>query len=348
MSPHKQPAILQALACLIVVTDLLVTHARQPTLAAPALTTTPSATLPPRARLPFVVAPQATNTPTVTPEVTPSPTTASTVTPSPTMHPSITPRPPANYSLRFFGFGQNDADRVKIKLDAPARPVDVGGAFTLEFWMKTAPGDNASGACSEGGDSWINGNIIFDRDIYGPGDAGDYGIALYGGRIAFGTAVGNDGQTICAGSGLADITWHHIAATRSITGLMSVFIDGALARRAQGPAGDLSYRDGRNSAYPNSDPYLVIGAEKHDAGAAYPSFSGWLDEVRISTVVRYTATFTPAVRLATDAQTVALFHFDEGAGATAADSSGAAGGPSNGVIQRGGPQNGPVWSNDVP
>jgi hypothetical protein len=67
--------------------------------------------------------------------------------------------------------------------------------------MKAAPGDNASGARNEGGDSWINGNIIFDRDIFGPGDYGDDGIALYGGRIAFGTAVGNNGQMICAGSG---------------------------------------------------------------------------------------------------------------------------------------------------
>lgn len=330
------------LAGLSVITSLLTVDAHQTTLAAPALTATltsaPSATLPPRARLPLVIAPQVTQTPAVTPEVTPSPT----------MHPSTTAPPPGGYSLRFFGHGQNDADRVKIRLDAPARPIDVGGAFTLEFWLKAAPGDNSSGACSEGGDSWINGNIIFDRDIYGPGDAGDYGIALHGGRIAFGVAVGNDGQTLCAGSGLADNAWHHIAATRSITGLMSVFIDGALARRAQGPAGDLSYRDGRSSAYPNSDPYLVIGAEKHDAGAAYPSFSGWLDEVRLSTVVRYAATFTPAIHLATDAQTVALFHFDEGAGASTSDSSGAAGGPSNGVIQRGGPQNGPVWSTDVP
>jgi hypothetical protein len=338
---------LQATTAAFLLAGIGVTTANQPLNAdsrpgvqapALALTTTPSATLPPRARLPLVIAPQATNTPTSTPEVTPSPT----------RHASITPRPPANYSLRFYGYGQNDADRVKIKLEAPARPIDVGGAFTLEFWMKAAPGENASGTCTEGGDSWINGNIIFDRDVYGPGDSGDYGIALYGGRIAFGAAVGNNGQTICAGSALTDNAWHHIAATRSVTGLLSVFVDGALARRAQGPAGDLSYRDGRSSAYPNSDPYLVIGAEKHDAGAAYPSFSGWLDEVRLSVAARYSTAFTPATRFTADAQTVALFHFDEGVGTSAADSSGAAGGPSNGVIQRGGPQNGPAWSNDRP
>ena len=36
-----------------------------------------------------------------------------------------------------------------------------------------------------------------------------------------------------------------------------------------------------------NDPYLVLGAEKHDAGSDYPSFHGWLDELRVSNVVRY-------------------------------------------------------------
>ena len=39
---------------------------------------------------------------------------------------------------------------------------------------------------------------------------------------------------------------------------------------------------------PESDPFLVIGAEKHDAGSLYPSYRGWIDEVRLSTVRRYT------------------------------------------------------------
>ena len=54
------------------------------------------------------------------------------------------PLPLGGSSLRFFGTGSGDIDRVKIQLDAPARPVDVGGDFTLEFWMKTASG-NGSG-----------------------------------------------------------------------------------------------------------------------------------------------------------------------------------------------------------
>ena len=58
----------------------------------------------------------------------------------------------------------------------------------------------------------------------------------------------------------------------------------------------------------NSDPFLVIGAEKYDAGPAYPSYSGWIDEVRISDVLRYSTRFTPWWPLP-DAHTMALYHF---------------------------------------
>ena len=45
----------------------------------------------------------------------------------------------AEYSIRFFGNGvaAPDLDRVKISIDAPHKPVDVGtGDFTIEWWMK--------------------------------------------------------------------------------------------------------------------------------------------------------------------------------------------------------------------
>jgi hypothetical protein len=88
-----------------------------------------------------------------------------------------------NYSLRFFGNGVNDIDRVKIQID-PHVPADVGATdFTLEFWMKANPGDNSSNAVScNTNDGWITGNIIFDRDIWGPGDYGISGFHSQGAR----------------------------------------------------------------------------------------------------------------------------------------------------------------------
>ena len=253
-------------------------------------------------------------------------------------------------SLHFFGTGSGDIDRVKIPLDAPPRPVDVAGAFTLELWLKTTAG-NASGTCTAGGDNWINGNIIVDRDVFGAGDHGDYGLSLFGngGRLAFGVAVGATGNTICGSHNVADGAWHHVAATRAADGALQLFVDGALDASGSGPAGDVSYADGRATMHPTSDPFLVIGAEKHDIGASFPSYHGWLDEVRLSNVVRYAGAFTrPTAPFPSDAATVGLWHFDEGNGERIVDSSGAAGQNGDGVRRVGGPSNGPQWSTDVP
>ena len=255
------------------------------------------------------------------------------------------------YSLRFYGTGARDVDRVKIPLDAPHRPVDVGATdFTIEFWMRALPDANASGPCAGGQDTWINGNIMFDRDIFGAGDYGDYGISLYGGRIAFGVATSTASRTICGVTFVADGQWHHIAVTRRYgDGQLSIFVDGALDGQASGPVGDISYRNGRTAQWPN-EPYLVIGAEKHDYDrAAYPSFNGWIDEVHISNALRYTAPFArPTQPFTPDALTVALYHFDEGAGLIVNDTSGAVDGPVNGTLFVDPLSGGPAWSTETP
>jgi hypothetical protein len=255
--------------------------------------------------------------------------------------------------LRFFGHGvaAPDLDRVKIALGNPTRPVNLGATdFTVEFWLKATPGANQAGVCAPGSDNWITGNIIFDRDVYGGGDYGDWGIALFQTGLAFGVHNGSEGVGLCGTSGLADGQWRHVAAQRRWSdGWLWLFVDGLLQAEMAGPDGDLHYRVGRTTSYPQSDPFLVIGAEKHDAGAAYPSFSGWLDEVRLSTVLRYTANFTrPTGPFAPDSVTAALYHFDEGSGDVILDSANAAGGPSHGVRRFGGSPAGPLWSADTP
>lgn len=252
-------------------------------------------------------------------------------------------------SLWFFGNGVNDIDRVKIKLDAPARPVDVRGSFTLEWWIKANPGENTGVATCGANDGWITGNIVFDRDVYGPGDFGDFGIALSDGRVAFGVSRGDEGQTVCGATDVADGNWHHLAVTRKKSGEMRLFVDGVSDGSGWGVAGNISYRDGRETQYPASDPFLVIGAEKHDAGQSYPSFSGWIDEIRISKGIRYKGSFVrPIAPFVSDAKTLGLYHMDEGTGNKVRDSSGAPGGPSQGKRRVGGTPTGPVWSEDTP
>lgn len=231
------------------------------------------------------------------------------------------------YSLRFYGNGYGDIDRVKIKLDEPHRPIDVSGSFTLEWWMKASPQENPTDTCTTGADNWIYGNILIDRDVYGAGDYGDFGVSLGGGRLMFGVSRGDIGAGICGATVVTDEQWHHIAVTRRQTGQLRIWVDGKLDAQVSGPEGDISYRDSRITTYPN-DPYLVLGAEKHDAGPEYPSYSGFMDELRVSNVIRYTTAFTPTTHpFPTDANTVALYHMDEGGGDELVDTSGATGDP---------------------
>lgn len=259
----------------------------------------------------------------------------------------------ASGSLRFFGSGVSapTLDRVVIAIDAPERPADIGaGSFTIEVWLRAlAASNSATNACGNGGDSWINGNIFIDRDIFGEGDFGDYGLSLMRGRVAFGVDTLNGAATACGARDLRDGSWHHVAATRDATsGELRVYVDGQLDGAVAGPLGDVSYRNGRDSVYP-WDPFLVLGAEKHDAGANFPSFDGWLDELRLSTLVRYNAHFSPpSSPFTSDAATAALYSFDEGQGSVIGDRSGATGGPSTGERRVGGTSNGPQWSAETP
>ena len=106
------------------------------------------------------------------------------------------------------------------------------------------------GACAQYNNSWIYGNIILDRDVFGSGDRGDYGVSLFGqggGRIAFGVSRGSSGTTVCSTVGVADGEWHHVAVTRSSSsGLMAIYIDGQQRGSITGPTGDIATaRDAR-------------------------------------------------------------------------------------------------------
>lgn len=250
-------------------------------------------------------------------------------------------------SLRFFGTGSGGIDRVEIQID-PQVPADVGvGDFTIDFWVRT----NSLmftwvATCTAGGNGWTSGNNVVNRDRYGGGDHGDFGIAVTRGGIGFGVSKGAAAAGLCGTVNIVDGTWHHVAVTRvASTGALALYVDGNPDGTATGPTGDISYRDGLVGM--PKDPFLVLGAEKHDLGAQSPSFNGWMDELRISTTVRYTAMFTPeTMPYMVDADTAALYHFDEGDGAALGD----ARGMSPGMIEVGQTSTGtvPVWAAATP
>jgi hypothetical protein len=258
--------------------------------------------------------------------------------------------PQVNTSLRFYGNGENDIDRIKISINRPPRPVDLGSTdFTLEWWMKANPGENNAGSCTPGGESWESGNHIFDRSVYQEDGSGELGVSLADGRITFGVNNGAESDTLCGITDIADGNWHHVAIIRGLDGSMRIYTDGTLDAETTGPLGDISYPDGRAETHP-SDPYLVIGSEKFDQDPIlYPSFSGWIDEIHFSSVIRYVVDFTPSTDpTSPDGNSVGLYHFDEGMGDFINDTSGSWGGPNNGALAFGGDPAGPEWSTDTP
>lgn len=262
-------------------------------------------------------------------------------------------------SLQFFGNGVDDIDRVKIQIDdpentSPGPPADIGGEdFTIEFWARPAAGNSAGGISCGNNYNWIDGNIIIDRDRFNQDRT--FGISLGAGRVVFGVQNGS-GQvrTICGSTDLRDGSWHHVAVQRRRNdGFLWLYVDGTLEASANGPDGDISYPDDGvpgnfcSGSCDFSDPFIVIGAEKHDASPAYPSYFGHVDEVRLSNALRYTSNFAPSQQaFVADGNTVGLYHFDEGAGDAIFDSSN--GGLSPGIRRFGGNPAGPAWVADTP
>lgn len=270
-------------------------------------------------------------------------------------------------SIRFFANGANDIDRVKIRVDDPANnnpgpPADIGaGNFTIEFWIKGAAADNNNTVrCGSGVYGWIDGDVVLDRDRFNLPRA--FGLALGNGRVAFGANVDNVNiATHCGNRNVLDGLWHHVAVTRSTAGEIRLFVDGMTDGSMGGVAGDLSYPDngqpeGNNcGGQPcfNSDPFIVLGAEKHDARPGQLAFNGFIDELRLSTTLRYTANFTVVTTpFSPDAATAALYHFDEATSGNCASGTvlgdAATGGASPGECRFGGAPAGPAFSADSP
>jgi hypothetical protein len=225
--------------------------------------------------------------------------------------------------------------------------------MTIEWWLLATEDNDAPAPDCSHGLAWISGNIVVDRDRFSLGRK--FGASLANGRLVFGVSGATDGDavTLCGDEDLRDGQWHHIAVQRRRSdGWVWLYVDGSLVDGADGPDGDVSYPDGVASGSgcggcTEKDPFLVIGAEKHDADpTAYPPFHGWVDEVRLSTVLRYSAGgFDPPTGgFVPDADTASLYHFDEGSGTVAADAAGDA----DGVLRVGGDPPGPEWSDLTP
>jgi cysteine-rich repeat protein len=174
------------------------------------------------------------------------------------------------------------------------------GDMCVEAWAKVGPPPSGQAALVTANSAGNNSAF----ELFCQNGAGLVG------RVAFAHVAGAVVMASADGTNCSDGNWHHYAGCRAVVGATvtnTVYLDGVLRATASGGIATI----GVNAAvYFGGTPYGSDG------------LAGAIDEVRISTGLRYTANFAPVRRLAADAATLALWHLDEGAGTTFADASG--------------------------
>ncbi len=139
----------------------------------------------------------------------------------------------------------------------------------------------------------VDGDMTFECWLYVEGFSSDYPTPfnhLSGGyrgyyahvlsdAVSFGYTASGGSVASFSGKKLTAGTWYHIAITRS-NGTLRAFIDGVLA--------------GTQSGVYTSNGTLWLGTLKDLPGSCY--FHGYMDEVRISNVARWTSDFTPPTK----------------------------------------------------
>ena len=145
--------------------------------------------------------------------------------------------------------------------------------------------------------------------IAGAGYGDVMGVGV-GGDIGYGANRNRWVSNVFGLSTIALNSWQHVAWVYD-TGTARLFVNGVL----QGSSA-LTL-----TAYPSA--IFSIGAALGSTCNNNNSvLNGMVREVRISSAARYSAGFTPALRLTTDADTMLLWHFDEGTGTMVTDASG--------------------------
>ena len=169
------------------------------------------------------------------------------------------------------------------------------GAFTVEGWVQwlgTSLGNTEVVASQFSGPSerWRASVVSQDTGSSCSGPAGS--LVLEGGS-----------SCVVSSFAMAPGFWHHLAWVWN-GGAVALFIDGQ-------PAGT-----GSLSISGVASDTLSLGA-----AGALDSLSGGLDEVRISSIQRYSSPFIPETRHLDDLSTLGLWHFDEAMGNLAEDDS---------------------------
>jgi hypothetical protein len=173
--------------------------------------------------------------------------------------------------------------------------------FTIEAWIY--PTSNLTFLQSESIFSFGNSTSDFMT------------LALFSGNNSpvFSLNVGGTEDDIISSAKVTINTWHQIAIV-SLAGTATLYLDG----HAIGSTTLSNTPSALGGGSGTTDDWL--GKSEF---SSEPTFSGYMDEFRISDEARYLANFTPPSSAFTpDGNTTDLYHFDDGSGQTITDASG--------------------------
>ncbi len=168
----------------------------------------------------------------------------------------------------------------KTAISIPSSAFDLpNGPFTVECWVRRDGDQRTAGLVAKMQSS-------------------DYGLIADNNIISFLAYVDDRYAAATAKAPIPANQWVHVAGVFD-GARVALFLDGKLADAV--PAKGLRLT--------NELP-LMIGSDPDAKSAPSRSFTGWIDEVRVSKIARYTADFQPARRFEPDAETVLLYHGD--------------------------------------
>ncbi len=181
--------------------------------------------------------------------------------------------------------------------------------MTFEAWVKTSYA------------AAIHRYCIVEQNVCWVGGEGGVLVYLPDGDTAQGY-LGNCtlNQYFFSTGAITNGVWHHVALCIGPS-TSTLFVDGVAHSTHDTPS------------FTTAGDSLLIGMRFDEGGLGWV---GEIDEVRISSVVRYTGNFTPATSWAVDGNTIACWRFNEGMGGNAYDEVGTPHG-----ILLGSPK--PVW-----
>ncbi|MBM3987427.1 MAG: hypothetical protein FJ294_05675 [Planctomycetes bacterium] len=200
-------------------------------------------------------------------------------------------------------------------LPLPSRP-DVEHVLALDGDGDALSVPHATLALSDGPltvEGWLRAREFRPRQGFvNKTEQGEFGLFVDEGRPSFTVFLGNDYVSARSEKTLLEAgRWHHVAGQFD-GAQVQLFVDGALVASRAG-----------KGARRILELALLVGADVSKDGSPNSCFPGEIDEVRVSTVARYSAAtpFEPLRRFESDSATALLLHMDADLGPWCPDAS---------------------------